>query len=205
MNIRAIIWDFGGVILRTTNPDPRSQLASEFGMTRRQFEQIVFASPIGIKAQLGTINPDELWASILSELGVPKEKSKAIQKRFWGGDILDYDLIEFIQSLKSSYKTALLSNAWKDLRHLLNDEWKISKIFDEIIISAEVAATKPDPRIYQIALERLNIDAREAVFIDDFERNTKCAQKAGMHAIQFLNPKQTKKDLEKLLRVTNEK
>ncbi|MCD6400657.1 MAG: HAD family phosphatase [Anaerolineales bacterium] len=203
MNIRAIIWDFGGVILRTTNPESRNQLASEFGMTRLELEYLVFASPLGKKAQLGEITPDDLWAGLLSNLGAPIEESKTIQKRFWGGDCLDHNLIEYIQSLKSSYKTALLSNAWKDLRHLLNNEWEISKIFDEIIVSAEVKVMKPDPQIYQITLERLNIDAHEAIFIDDFERNIKGAQRVGMHAVQFLNPEQIKTDLDKILKTSN--
>ena len=112
-------------------------------------------------------------------------------------------MIEYIQSLKSSYKTALLSNAWKDLRHLLNNEWEISKIFDEIIVSAEVEVMKPDPQIYQITLERLNIDAHEAIFIDDFERNIKGAQRVGMHAVQFLNPEQIKTYLDKILKTSN--
>ncbi len=199
MTIKAIIWDFGGVLLRTMNSEPRTKLASEFGMTRYALEFLVFASPPGLQAQKGKIKPDKLWDVVLAEIGAPPDQKEAVQSRFWGGDALDTELVSFIRSLKSQYKTALLSNAWLDLRQMLSDEWGIADIFDEIIISAEVGLMKPDPGIYQIALAQLDLNPEETVFIDDFSGNVDSARKVGIHAIQFVSPAQTKEELSKLL------
>ena len=199
MSIKAIIWDFGGVLIRTIDPKPRSELAAKYGMKRKELEYLLFAAPVSHKAQLGEITMDEFWDSVLATLNEPLENKDDFRQRFWAGDSLDTNLIETISSLKTAYKTALLSNAWNNLRQMLSEEWKIAPIFDEIIISAEVGLMKPDPQIYQIALERLQVKAEEAVFLDDFIENVEGARKVGMHAIHFRNPAQANKDLEDIL------
>jgi HAD superfamily hydrolase (TIGR01509 family) len=68
-----------------------------------------------------------------------------------------------------------------------------------VIISAEVGLAKPDPRIYQLALERLGVDPPEAVFVDDFLRNVEAARAAGLHAVHFKGPEQARAELEQLL------
>ena len=58
---------------------------------------------------------------------------------------------------------------------------------------------KPDPRIYRLVLERLDITAPEAIFIDDFAHNVDGARAVNMHAIHFLNPQQALADLDRML------
>ncbi len=72
-------------------------------------------------------------------------------------------------------------------------------LFDAIVLSGEVGVMKPDPCIYQIALERLEVKAEQAAFIDDFQHNIDGAQAVGMHGIHFRNPEQLVADLEALL------
>ena len=96
----------------------------------------------------------------------------------------------------------MISNAWSGLRDYILSK-KFEDAFDEIIISAEVKAMKPDDRIYQIALEKLGVSPSETVFIDDFPENVKAAQTLGMQAIQFIQPDQVIKEMNQLL--TNQK
>jgi len=132
-------------------------------------------------------------------LSLSPEQIKDFQRAFWGGDKVDTDLIRYIRSLRKSYKTALLSNAFLDLRRMVTEVWKIGDAFDELVISAEVGVMKPDPQIYQIALEKLGVAAQQAVFIDDFERNVDAAKAVNMHAIRFRNAVQARADLNALL------
>jgi len=60
--------------------------------------------------------------------------------------------------------------------------------FRGIVISGEIGAIKPQPRIYEALLERFAIDPRSAVFIDDVEVNAAAARPFGMHAIHFTDP-----------------
>ena len=108
-------------------------------------------------------------------------------------------LIDYIRALRPRYKTALLSNAWDDLRGVLVDEWGIADAFDELVISAEVGLAKPDARVYLLTLERLGVAPAEAVFVDDFLHNVEGAQAVGIHAIHFQDSNQARTELEALL------
>jgi epoxide hydrolase-like predicted phosphatase len=203
MTIRAIVWDLGGVLLRTRDPAPRERLAKRLNMTRQDLEELVFTSESGNRAQLGEIPVEEHWEIFRQRLDLPPGTIREFQKEFWAGDSLDTMLVDNIRSLHKRYRTALLSNAFSDLRKLVTDVWEFSDAFDEMVISAEVGMVKPDPRIYRLVLERLNIAAPEAVFIDDFAHNVDGARAVDMHAIHFINPQQALADLEKLLENDN--
>jgi putative hydrolase of the HAD superfamily len=68
-----------------------------------------------------------------------------------------------------------------------------------MVISAEVGVMKPDPQIYQLALEKLNVTPAESVFIDDFTQNVEGARAVGMNVIQFAAHDQAMDELEKML------
>jgi putative hydrolase of the HAD superfamily len=108
-------------------------------------------------------------------------------------------LVDYLRSLRPRYKTALLSNAWSDLRGMLTERWEIADTFDELVISAEVGIVKPDPRIYHLALERLQVAPQEAVFVDDFIENIEGGKAVGLHTIHFRTPHQAIEDLSSLL------
>ncbi len=199
MPIKAVIWDLGGVIVRTEDHTSRDHLAVELGVSRHHLEMTVFSGETGNQAQRGEIGTDELWEAVRQEFDLSKEGLVDFRKRFWAGDEVDYDLVEHIRSLRGHYATALLSNAWDNLRAVLTERWKIDDAFEKITISAEEGVMKPDARIYEIALERSGVAPSEAVFIDDFAHNIEGARAVGMHGIHFLNVDQTLNDLQKLL------
>jgi 2-haloacid dehalogenase len=67
--------------------------------------------------------------------------------------------------------------------------------FEDIVVSGEVGFIKPDPRIFQILLERNSLAAESAVFIDDVERNAQAATRLGIHGIHFRSPAQLRVEL----------
>jgi HAD superfamily hydrolase (TIGR01509 family) len=93
----------------------------------------------------------------------------------------------------------LLSNAWDNLRQTMHERWDIDSMFDELIISAEVKLVKPDPRIYQLALDRLGVQSAETVYVDDMEENVLAARKEGMLAIHHQETKSTISTLKQYL------
>lgn len=203
MSIRAVIWDFGGVLVRTEDSSRRERLAGRLGHSRAHLEQVVFESQTSLLASLGEIPVETHWEAVRLALDLPMDFMDEFRGEFWGGDILDFKLLESIRSLRPEYKTGLLSNAWADLREIITQRYPIADAFDEIIISAEVGLVKPDTRIYRLALERLAVEPAEAVFIDDFIQNIETAQAAGIHAIHFRSPEQAQEDLERLLNGTH--
>lgn len=199
MTIRAVIFDLGGVLVRTEDPKPRGEYARRLGLTYRDLDRLVFNHPTAVQATIGAITAEAHWEGVRQALGLPAEELPTLQTAFWGGDRLDRELVDYLRSLRPRCKTALLSNAWSHLRAWLEQQWKIADAFDEIIISAEVGVSKPDPRIYQLTLERLVVEPQEAVFVDDFSENVYAARSLGMHGVQFLSAGQARAEVEKLL------
>ena len=118
---------------------------------------------------------------------------------FFGQDQLDDELMDYIRRLHQTYKTALLSNAWDDLRQTLHQRWNIAGLFDTMIISAEVKIGKPDPRIFHLAVEHLEVQPAEAVFVDDVYENVEAARREGLQAMQYQALDQTLDELKRLL------
>jgi len=199
MNIRAVFWDLGGVLVRTEDHTTRENLAIRLGMSHTELENLVFAGNSGNRAQLGEINAEQHWQNLGENLGLSIEEMVVFQRDFWGGDRLDTALIEYIRALQTRYKIGLISNAFSDLRQMITNDWNIGDTFDDMTISSEVGIMKPDPRIFQMALERLDVHPQESIFIDDFPHNVDGAQEIDMRAIRFQTRDQTLSELEKLL------
>lgn len=199
MNIRAVIFDLGGVLVRTDHPEPRLALAQKLGMDRAALEDLVFESESAAHAAYGKIPVEEHWETLRLRLGLPEGAMDEFQAGFFGGDILDWKLIDYLRGLRPGRRTALLSNAFSSLRHFVTDVWNFADAFDEMIISAEVRLTKPDAQIYRLAVERLGVAPEEAVFVDDMQANVAGARAAGLAAIQFRSTEQVLNDLDALL------
>src|SRR5574341_483769 len=189
--IRAVIFDLGGVLLRTVDQAPRQRLAERLGVNLYEIYNQVFASESARLATLGKLSAQKHWEQVGSHFGLSPQEVPGFIQQFWDGDRLDRNLVAFIRSLRKDRRTALLSNAWDDLRGLVENDWKIASDFDELVSSAEVGLAKPDHRIYQLALERLGVAAEQAVFIDDVEENVDAARWIGMRAIRFRSTGQT--------------
>ena len=198
MSIRAVFFDLGGVLLRTEFQAPRQQLAERLGMEYDDLVKIVFDSDSGIKATMGEISSEEHWNSVMKRLKRPASELIAIRDEFFAGDIIDRTLLVYLRSLRGKYKTGLISNAWGDLRDYIVKE-KFDDAFDKMIISAEVGAAKPEPRIFQIALEQFGVKPNEAVFVDDFLINIKGCEKVGIKGIHFRDSESTLRQLKELL------
>ena len=168
-------------------------------MTYEELSRIVFESESSRKASLGKISTDAHWAAVTGRLGHPASDARSIREEFFAGDIVDTALVDFIRSLRPRYKTGVISNAWPDLRDYLAEK-QLDDAFDTLVISAEVGIMKPEPRIYQIALDNLGVSAREAAFVDDTPPNVEAASALGMHGILFREPVRALRDLKEIMK-----
>lgn len=199
MTVRAIFFDLGGVVIRTEYQAPREHLAERLNTTYEDLNRIVFESESSRMASLGSISTEAHWESVTRRLGRPPSETKLIHEEFFAGDVMDLDLLAFIRSLRPRYKTGVISNAWPDLRQNLVEK-KAEDAFDAVIVSAEVGVMKPEPRIYQIALEQLGVAPHEAVFVDDTAQNVDAARALGMQGILFREPRRALDDLKAILK-----
>jgi putative hydrolase of the HAD superfamily len=197
--IKTVIFDLGGVLVRTENKEPRTRLAKRLGMIYEDLSALVYGCESAEMATRGEITAEEHKETILRELGLPPGTFSEFGDEFWAGDSLDKELAEFINNLREEYQTVLLSNAWDDLRPLLEEFWQIDGIFDQIFISAEMKTYKPDPDIFQIVINSLKQDPAELIFIDDFIENIDAAREAGINAVHFKDKEQALSELAEYL------
>ncbi len=150
---------------------------------------------------LGAFTPGEFNNQVSKITGVHVDE--LIKHHYCNVDIRVRDelAIEWAKQLKDSglYKVALLSNVghgW--LNKFLADMHKVG-LFDEILLSCDVAIMKPDPRVFELMAKRLGLPTNQCVMIDDKPENIVGARQAGMKGIVFTSTRQAKTELAKIL------
>ena len=183
--INAVIFDMGGVLLRTINSQPRETIAERFGVTRAELEAFIFMSETSLRSEVGELSDKEHWETVLRHFNQPVDDCPKVYDEYFSGDAIDKELMEFAVSLKPDYQLGLLSNAWVNARLLLNERYDFIDVFDVSVFSSEVGMRKPDPAIFKVMLEKMGVGAENVVFIDDTPVNVEGAKSAGLHAIRY--------------------
>lgn len=88
-----------------------------------------------------------------------------------------------------------LSNWSAETFRRIRHQYPFLDLFDEIVLSGEVQIIKPDPRIYEVLLERIKRPAADGLFIDDSEANVTVAEQLGFQTIRFTSPDQLAREL----------
>ena len=97
------------------------------------------------------------------------------------------DVAPWLKRWKSQYSLGMLSDAMPSLVRFM-DQWGLLSLFDATVISTQVGAIKPDPKMYDAILQRLNADPSDCLFVDDRAVNLEGAIAAGMKAVQMARP-----------------
>jgi HAD superfamily hydrolase (TIGR01509 family) len=190
MPIRAIICDLFDVLFFAKNLAAHQSLEKRLGLPENGLTQAMLRSPQFREAIWGRISGEELWRAVALDIGLEAQEWSMVADTFYSAIDLNTELLAFLRELRPRYKTAILSNAPSDVRALVTQRFHLEHEVDEVIISAEVGATKPHPEIYQLAVHRLGVQVQEALFIDDELRFVEAARAVGMQGVQFENTEQ---------------
>ncbi|MDT8381420.1 MAG: HAD-IA family hydrolase [Brevefilum sp.] len=179
--------DFGGVIIRTEDHTGRRELEKKYGLPEGSIHNLVFESVVSQSASVGETDASKIWNFIADELSLSDDELNQFKGKFWAGDYIDHELIEFMKSCRPNYKTAILSNAWNNLRSTLDEAYNIKEgeTVDHILVSAELGVVKPDPKIYQILAETIDCDFNDILFVDDYIENIEGANSLGIQTIHY--------------------
>lgn len=185
--IRALVFDWGGVLQRTEDYGPRHALDAELGLTPGSVERAVFGHPLWARASMGLAGADELWTTIAGELRWPVARTDEFVRRFFAGDRIDERLMGLIRWYRhSGLRIALLSNAPPPYSAPGGGaRWGMDGLFDVQVFSYQVGALKPDRRMFDRVLAALSLAASEALFVDDALANVEGARLVGMEAVFF--------------------
>jgi epoxide hydrolase-like predicted phosphatase len=182
--IKAVIFDWGGVLMRTLDASGRRKWEKKLGLSLYAVDRVVHGSRSWKQAQSGVISDAAYWDDVAAQLGLNRDELSEFRRDYFSGDQLDHEMVGFIQGLRPRFKTALLSNASPKLQDLLA-ELNVIDLFDVIVISGLVGVQKPHPDIYHAVLQRLALEPHETIFVDDFIENIRAAHDIGMQTLHF--------------------
>ncbi len=99
--------------------------------------------------------------------------------------VLHDDVVPFLESLRErGVRTAFVSNCAENTRPLL-DRLGLTALVDELVLSCEVRSVKPDPAIFDVAIDRLGVRPGESLFVDDQPAFCRAAEATGIRAVQI--------------------
>lgn len=201
--LKAVIFDFGGVLVRTRSQHRRAAWEQRLGLAPGGAEALIFGGERGSAVQHGRTTNEAHWQWLGEHLGLTAEDLAAFQMDFFTEDVLDTRLLAYADRLRGAgFHVGLLSNVGDNGRTVFGERYHVLDHFDSVTLSAEEGVMKPDPRIFEIALGRAGVQPGEAVFVDDFGANVEGARRVGMQAIHFQSTDQVLRELAELTGVT---
>ena len=195
--IATVYFDWGGVLADDPGDDFLSALLRKTGATDQQVEEI-FKTYMS-SFMCGDITEAEYWQSLREAYGFEIHESISDDFKEWRGLIVNQDVLDLVHRVKAAgYRTALLSNVIEPTYNVLAEAGHYDH-FDEIIASCKVGHAKPKTEIYELALQRMDAQASESLFIDDKQRNLDPAIQMGFTTILAESPDQIIRDVSKKL------
>ncbi|MCL1927896.1 MAG: HAD family phosphatase [Treponema sp.] len=200
MSIKAVAFDYGGVIAFFQDADAMKDMADMAGIDESLMKKIYWDNR-SIYDQ-GLVDGIGFYKHILTDIGVfadPDLLEKLIVRDMESWSHVNPKSEKLIRELKTSgIKLGILSNMVQDFLDRIKDTLPVFDLMDTNVFSCEVGRVKPDNKIYGILLSRLGCKAEELVFFDDLELNVNAALAMGIHSFLWTNPEEARKDLELL-------
>lgn len=191
-----ILFDLGGVLFTNGTNKFIDSISSRYAISKDIVLNVIDGE-LGTKYREAQITRDEFWQKLIEILNID-EDSKKLEAEWIGY----YDLIpktkEIIQRLNNNYSIYYLSDNVKERVDGLNSRFDFLKLFKGGVFSHDAGVRKPNPRVYEYTLKKLNLKPNETVFIDDKESSLLPADKLGIKTILFSSPDQLETDLVKI-------
>ncbi|MBK9122393.1 MAG: HAD family phosphatase [Chloroflexi bacterium] len=181
-----LVFDFGGVIVQTQTHAPRHAWDRSLGRRLGTVESIVHGSESWRQAQLGRITHQEHWDFVARQLKLDRDQLARLEADYFSADTIADDVVGLIERQRAlGRRVALLSNDSAALRDKL-DRLDLARLFDPIVISAEIGHMKPDPDAYRYMIDMLDVVPARTVFIDDMPVNVDGARAISMNAVLYM-------------------
>jgi putative hydrolase of the HAD superfamily len=197
--IRAVISDFGGVL---TNPLSEAfaamQRSSNISLEALGNAMARLAAEDGVhplfELETGRLSEHDflarLSAALSEDLGRPVELH-GFGEAYFAELKPNEPMLDHMRELRErGYRMALLTNNVREWQPLWRPVLPIDEIFEVLVDSGFVGMRKPDPEIYELTLERLDLPAAACLFLDDTEVNCDAARALGMAAVHFRDTEQ---------------
>ncbi|TCD33252.1 HAD family hydrolase [Bacillus wiedmannii] len=149
------------------------------------------------KREYGISNKTIVLGSLFDEFAPIYRLPHNYIQDFWNENFptcfsIDQNTIHFLNHIKSHFKIGIITNGSTHRQKAKIINTNLNNYFDTIIISEEVGLSKPDKRIFELALNKLNVQPEDVLFIgDDLEKDIAGPQNANINGVWF-NPQKIK-------------
>jgi len=206
--IEAVISDFGGVLTSALADsfvgvlDSSGVSLEELGKAMAAVAARAGSNPL-FELETGRLSEAQFMGSLsdeLSERRGSRVELAGFGERYFAHLQPNDRLIDYMRGLRErGYKLAICTNNVREWEARWRAMLPVDEIFDVVVDSAFVGSRKPEPRIYQVTLERLGTAPEAAVFVDDVEINCQAARELGIQAIHFRTTDQAIQEIEAAL------
>lgn len=192
---QAVVFDFGGVLTGEQRREAVVDFIQQsFKLSKEEFESLNQEKRLALKQGK---TDEAFWLSYAQSKGIelPADWGKRFfqkMKEAIGVNSQMYALVAELQEKKIA--VAMLSNIDERLSKLIRD-FGFYEPFTPCLLSCDIGVAKPDPRAYEILIDRLNLPARDILFIDDRFENISAAKEKGIDAILFESEGQLREEL----------
>jgi putative hydrolase of the HAD superfamily len=212
VTVRGLITDWGGVLTTPLKDAIASWIEADgidvggYRMVMREWVKQAYAvdgalNPIhGLED--GSLPSAEFERRLAERLrtrtGHPVPAEGLLARMFLGFEPVQPMYEALRRARVAGVRTCLLSNSWGNTypRELF------AELFDGVVISSEVGLRKPDPAIFQHALELIGLPPHECAFVDDIEHNVRAAEQLGIEGVHYVDAESTVARLEHILGVS---
>lgn len=203
--MRGLIVDWGGVLTMPIHIAIGSWLKAT-GVDQNHYGSVVQAwvtplpgdsSPVHRleRGELAVEEFEHLLSAALAREGSTVEAQGLVGRMLADLAIYEDSMTSLVtRAHAAGIRTGLLSNSWGN--DYDRSDWH--EMFDAVVISGEVGMRKPEPEIFELALERIGLPAGECVFVDDMAHNITAAERAGLAGIVHRTFDETAHELEPL-------
>jgi len=184
--VKAIVFDFGNVICAFDNSIFLRGLLPYTGKSFGDLEELIYRSDLPVRYETGLITSEEFFGKVSERCNLSISRERFIDA-FTGIFTPLPGTFRLIRELKERYRVGLLSNTNEWHYEYFFKTIDIFPWFDSVTLSYKVKEMKPGPRIYRDALEKLKVEPKECVYIDDIEAYAEAASGLGMRGIRYVS------------------
>lgn len=185
--IRAIFFDFGGVLLKTFDGIDHDAIEAEFGLEAKALRKAVYRDSRYMDFQVGKCTYGE-WSDSIREalLGID-ERADAIMNAFMDSPrVFNQEMLGLVKRLHGRYTLGIISNTIPGMEERLRERFELVDLFDVRVGSGDLGIAKPDAGIFLHAAEGAGVAPEQSVFTDDRADFAEAARSLGMHGFPFV-------------------
>ncbi len=194
---KAVIFDLGRVLVHFDFKRGYRALEGLCPYAAAEIPARIAPSGLVERFETGLVEPREFVDQLCSmlSLGLDYERFCEIWSCIFTEALIPESLLE---GLASRYRLLLLSNTNAIHFEMLRaNYWYLLRHFHDLVLSYQVRAMKPQPAIYQAAIERAGCRPEECFFTDDIAEYVDGARHAGIDAVQFQSARQIEEELDR--------